>query len=176
MTGVNQFVFVDYDQLIPNLERTVLMQEYVDQVRDFHQRIGAPIATSPSLLPCDTGDAAELGAQIHAVASRCRQMTQTVGDLPSRLSLSLEELAEWVESHAGGKLVAAADAWGDCLYVLLGDAVATGLPAKEIFEEIHRSNMTNQEAIMEDQAKGVKGARFVPPSLADLLGPKRQLS
>ncbi len=40
--------------------------------------------------------------------------------------------------------MSAADAWADRAYVLFGDAVAAGLPAAELFAEVHRSNMTKE--------------------------------
>lgn len=64
--------------------------------------------------------------------------------LLQRAAMALEELAEWLSAHANGDLVAAADAWADRVYVLFGDAVAAGLPAADLFAEVHRSNMTEE--------------------------------
>ena len=87
------------------------------------------------------------------------------GDLPSRLCLAVEELAEWVEAHSSGDLVAAADAWGDRMYVLLGDAVASGMPVDDIFQEVHRSNMTKLPCAGVTNNKGIKGRTYTPPSI-----------
>ncbi|HJN13663.1 MAG TPA: nucleoside triphosphate pyrophosphohydrolase family protein [Pirellulaceae bacterium] len=150
------------------------MQDAIDNVRDFHRHIGAPIAQSPTLLPCRRDDAATIAVQLRDLATTCHQMAQTAGDLPSRLSLALEEMAEWTEAHAAGDLVAAADAWGDRMYVLLGDAVATGLPGGAILDEVHRSNMSKELGSATVAGKGVKTDRFVPPDLAKLLDKSRE--
>lgn len=145
------------------------MQRAIDKVRDFHRRIGAPASSLPTLLPSHQKDAEQIGRQLRAMATTCRNMTHTAGDLPSRLSLALEEMAEWTEAHTTGDLVAVADAWGDRVYVLLGDAVATGLPGTAIFDEVHRSNMSKDFGRATDTGKGVKSDRFIPPDLAKLL-------
>lgn len=145
------------------------MQDAIDSVRDFHSHIGASIAQSPTLLPCHREDAAAISLQLRDLATTCHQLSQTAGDLPSRLHLALEEVAEWVEAHAAGDIVSAADAWGDRMYVLLGDAVATGLSGAAVFDEVHRSNMSKDLRSTTEAGKGVKSGRFVPPDLASLL-------
>ncbi len=82
-----------------------------------------------------------------------------------RLALALEELAEWAAAHANQDLVAAADAWADRAYVLMGDAVACGLPAQELFEEVHRSNMTKQFGIRTGVGKAYRGTQYEPPGI-----------
>jgi predicted HAD superfamily Cof-like phosphohydrolase len=73
------------------------------------------------------------------------------------------EESKWLySSRTAGDLVAAADAWGDRLYVLLGDAVAAGLPAERILDEVHRSNMTKAVRASTATGKGKKAAAFVP--------------
>ncbi len=64
-----------------------------------------------------------------------------------RAAMVLEELAEWLYAHANPNLVKAADAIGDRLYVLLGDAVATGLPLEDLFIEVHRSTMSKLSSV-----------------------------
>lgn len=100
------------------------------------------MADSPVLLPCERESASETADAIRALLTCCRSLADDGNSLLARLCLALEEMGEWVEAHDAGDLVAAADAWGDRLYVLLGDAVAAGLPAAAVFEEVHRSNMT----------------------------------
>jgi predicted HAD superfamily Cof-like phosphohydrolase len=80
-------------------------------------------------------------------------------------------LAEWVESHAESDITAVADAWGDRLYVLLGDAVASGLggTATAIFEEIHRSNLSKVRDNSDEFGKAVKGSGFNHPHLDQLV-------
>ena len=96
---------------------------------------------------------------------------QSLSHLNRRALMAIEELAEWIEAHLEGDRVAAADAIGDRLYVLLGDAVATGLPVLEIFDEVHQSNMTKRRQ-EQSTGKGVKGKDFRSPNLQSHLEPK----
>jgi predicted HAD superfamily Cof-like phosphohydrolase len=141
------------------------MQAALDQVREFHGRIGAQIADRPGLLACDKQQAELIAAALRRVLEQCHAATPPPDSLASRLALAVEELAEWVEAHAAGDLTAAADAWGDRLYVLLGDAIATGLPGPAIFEEVHRSNMTKAERKSDGFGKALKGQSYVSPTL-----------
>lgn len=148
------------------------MDAALNEVRKFHRQIGAAVIDSPALLACQAESATEVAVAIRSLLSHCRVMAGGGSDLLSRLCLDLEELAEWVEAHAAGDLVAAADAWGDRLYVLLGDAVAAGLPANAIFAEVHRSNMTKAEAKAGSLGKGTKAAAFRQPRLQEVLFPE----
>ena len=146
------------------------MRKSLQQVREFHAALGATIAEKPTLLECDAETAREIGTELRDLSCRCGGFSPACGLLFSRLAMDLEELAEWVEAHADGDLVAAADAWGDRQYVLLGDAVAAGLPAREIFDEVHRSNMTKVRMPADGLGKAQKEDSFVKPILAPLLG------
>lgn len=147
------------------------MDAALNEVRKFHRQIGAAVAESPTLLACPAESASEIATAIRGLLARCQGMAGDGTNLLSRLCLALEELAEWVEAHAAGNLVAAADAWGDRLYVLLGDAVAAGLPAKVIFEEVHQSNMTKAAARAGNLGKGTKTVTFRQPRLREVLFP-----
>jgi predicted HAD superfamily Cof-like phosphohydrolase len=145
------------------------MQVALEQVREFHQRIGAQVSDRPTLLSGDQGQAAMLASALRQVLTQCHAMAPAPDSLTSRLGLAIEELAEWVEAHASGDLTAAADAWGDRLYVLLGDAVATGLPGQTIFNEVHRSNMTKSKAELGPTGKALKKDEFLRPILHTFL-------
>ncbi|MGM0488023.1 MAG: phosphoribosyl-ATP diphosphatase, partial [Planctomycetota bacterium] len=67
-----------------------------------------------------------------------------------------------------GDLVGAADAWADRAYVLFGDAVASGLPAGELFAEVHRSNMS-KDLVADGTGKATKGTNYRPPNLVSIL-------
>jgi predicted HAD superfamily Cof-like phosphohydrolase len=146
------------------------MQTFLENVRDFHRQIGAPIAEAPALLSCQQQTAVAAAEALREVLGRFRAMERGDEQLLVRLCLAIEELAEWAEAHAAGDLVAAADAWGDRLYVLLGDAVSAGLPAVEIFAEVHRSNRTKSPVHAQNAGKGTKAVGYEPPQLRKLLG------
>ena len=59
-----------------------------------------------------------------------------------RVQLIEEEFEELQEALAAGDLVETADACVDLLYVVFGLMVETGLDARVLFDEVHRSNMS----------------------------------
>jgi predicted HAD superfamily Cof-like phosphohydrolase len=144
------------------------LNQTTEMVRQFHQHIGAPIADKPQLLPGKPREADFIGARI---ANLGRLARRGAGNDPflERLALALEELAEWAMAHVNQDLVAAADAWADRAYVLMGDAVACGLPAQELFEEVHRSNMTKQYGVRTGVGKAYHGTGYEPPRILEVL-------
>lgn len=141
----------------------------LDDVREFHQKMRAPISRSPRLLPGDATTAGVIANRLNTFADETASVAASSGDLLlSRAAMAIEELAEWLTAHERGDLMAAADAWADRAYVLLGDAVAAGLPAEKLYAEVHRSNMT-KEPDSAGSGKAVKGANYEPPRIADVL-------
>lgn len=136
------------------------------RVTEFHQLIRAPIADRMNTLSCDRELSREVGATLRSLADRCRAPTATKAALSIRLGLALEELAEWIEANLKGDLTAAADALGDRLYVLLGDAVSVGVPIEPVFAAVHQSNMTKAAQRSQANGKGVKSAEYRAPDLS----------
>jgi predicted HAD superfamily Cof-like phosphohydrolase len=143
------------------------MQHQLEQVRAFHRQIGARIATTPQLLSHEPETARRLSGILRELGSKLAPVVgnQQHDELLQRTLMSLEELAEWIEAHNAGDLNAAADAWADRCYLLLGDAVSTGLPIGEIFEQVHRSNMTKSSA-RPDSGKARKSGDYQPPGIS----------
>jgi len=60
----------------------------------------------------------------------------------------------------------------DLLYVTYGFAVTFGLPIDEVFERVHRSNMSklgdDGKPIYREDGKVLKGPNYQPPTLEDL--------
>jgi predicted HAD superfamily Cof-like phosphohydrolase len=56
-----------------------------------------------------------------------------------------EELDEYAAAAAADDVVAVADALADLAYVLYGTALVHGIPLDEVFEEVHRSNLTKAD-------------------------------
>lgn len=60
----------------------------------------------------------------------------------------------------------------DLLYVTYGMAVTFGLPIDEVFERVHRSNMSklgdDGKPIYREDGKVLKGPNYQPPDLTDL--------
>lgn len=141
----------------------------VAAVRQFHDRMNAPRADAPTLLLGDIHDAIEFGSRLADFAIEARLRGTTTNDvLLLRAAMAMEELAEWLAAHAEGDLVAVADAWADRAYVLLGDAVATGLPVAALFAEVHRSNMTKEPDPL-STGKAIKGPDYSAPDISGVL-------
>jgi predicted HAD superfamily Cof-like phosphohydrolase len=91
----------------------------------------------------------------------------------SREALMGEELRELVQAMRAEDLVEIADGLGDLLYVVFGTAVVYGMPIDEIFEEVHRSNMTKLGAdgrpMIGEHGKRLRGPNYQPPQLRPLL-------
>lgn len=75
--------------------------------------------------------------------------------------------------HRDEFLVEVADAIGDLLYVVYGAALTFGLPAREVFAEVHRSNTTKLDddgnPIGRHGGKITKGPNYSAPELLGVL-------
>jgi predicted HAD superfamily Cof-like phosphohydrolase len=136
-------------------------------VEDFHRLIGEKVSETPCLLAGSKSKALELAQDLRKLIDQYRGASD---HLLSRTTLSLEETAEWLESQAAEDLVEATDALADRLFVLLGDAVACGLPIGPAFELVAKSNATKQQMRLSD-GKGQKGGGYMCPKnqLGELL-------
>lgn len=144
------------------------MQSAIDNVSAFHRKMNAPISAAPTLLQGNASDAAELAEILTGMATQTMAKATDDDVLLRRCAMALEELSEWLTAHAEGNLESVADAWADRAYVLFGDAVASGLPAEQLFDEVHRSNMTKQ-LDSAGTGKAIKGESYEPPQLARIL-------
>lgn len=152
--------------------RDILGQKVEDaqeMVRDFHQQIGAEISNRPTLLRTDNAKCRQANELLEETLSKLRNLATDDDTLLSRLCLSFEETAEWLQSHINEDLVAAADAIGDRAYVLFGDAVAAGMPLHEIFDEIHQSNMSKAKSKNGHLGKASKSDGYRKPELELIL-------
>lgn len=142
-------------------------------VERFHQLIGAPIADKPKLLETENGRCMQAMQCLTEAHARIQAISLD-DPLLQRLTMCLEETIEWLEAHLESDLVAAADALGDRAYLLVGDAVATGIPLGQVFAEVHRSNMTKKSDSQSWQGKGVKSSGFNGPDLSFVLNNQLQ--
>ena len=90
-----------------------------------------------------------------------------------RINLIREELRELEEGLLAGDIGEVADALGDLMYVVCGAAVAWGIELDDVFNEIHRSNMTklNEDGtpVLREDGKVLKGPNYEPPSLGPII-------
>ena len=92
-----------------------------------------------------------------------------------RYTLMKEENDEYLDACKKGDLTEIADALGDKMYILFGTILKHGLQHKieEIFDEIHRSNMSKLDAdgkpIFREDGKILKSGRYFKPNIKSIL-------
>lgn len=125
----------------------------LDQVQEFHETYGLPVAPE------------------HTLAD---EKTRTL-----RINLLAEELDELKEALEAGDMVETLDALIDLQYVLDGAFLSFGMHDVKTaaFEEVHRSNMSKLGADgkpirRESDGKVMKGPDFFQPDLAQFIKSK----
>ena len=90
-----------------------------------------------------------------------------------RKALIKEEFEEYLLGEKNNDLVEIVDALGDLLYVIYGACITYGLPIDEVFEEIHRSNLSklgeDGKPLRRADGKIVKGPNYFPPNIKGIL-------
>lgn len=92
-----------------------------------------------------------------------------------RYELMKEENEEYLEATKTNNLIEVADALGDMLYILCGTMIEHGMQdvMEEIFDEIHRSNMSkldeNGNPIYREDGKVIKGPNYFKPEIEKIL-------
>lgn len=116
------------------------------QVEEFHNAFGAPVADRPGIPP---EDRVEL-----------------------RKKLIDEEWTELQEAIEEGDIFKIAKEWADLQYVVSGFALEFGIP-EEVFKEVHNSNMSklgeDGKPILREDGKILKGPGYYEPDLQGAL-------
>jgi predicted HAD superfamily Cof-like phosphohydrolase len=126
------------------------MESILNKVKEFHQVFGLEFHETPQ---------ADVSERIIALRHR----------------LMAEENDEYLEAAQNNDLTQIADALGDKLYILCGTIIAHGLQHKivEVFEEIHRSNMSKLDAngkpIYREDGKIMKSEKYFLPDIHTIL-------
>jgi predicted HAD superfamily Cof-like phosphohydrolase len=115
--------------------------------------------------------------EFHTVYNCARSLTPALPDIETRdlrVKLLREEFNEYLEGEANDDIVEIADALADILYIALGTAVAYGIPLDEVFNEVHRSNMSKLDPdtglpIYREDGKVLKGKNYSPPDIAGII-------
>lgn len=125
------------------------MKSWADMVEEFNRSNGYPPLKKPSILELSNDEAF------------------------LRLHLMCEELGELSRAMNERELIKFADSITDLLYVVVGTAVATGLGPilEDLFEEVHRSNMTKTfpARLGQGHRGALKGPGFESPDLASII-------
>jgi predicted HAD superfamily Cof-like phosphohydrolase len=122
------------------------MKELIEKIQEWHNATGITTPSKPT----------DLIATRHLL----------------RYDLMAEENDEYLQAW---ELVDIADALGDMLYILVGTIVEHGFADKieDIFNEIHRSNMTkvvDGKVIRRDDGKILKPEGYEKPNLQKIIG------
>ena|SRR5689334_25423988 len=90
-----------------------------------------------------------------------------------RRALLLEEVNEYIEGEINNSLIDIADGLADMVYIICGTALAYGIPLEDVFNEVHRSNMTKLDTdgnpIFREDGKILKGPNYEPPNIGKVL-------
>jgi len=122
----------------------------INKVKEFHETFGLEFHETPNAVVSDR-----------------------IVDLRHRLMQ--EENDEYLEACKEGNLTLIADALGDKMYILFGTIIAHGLQHKieEVFDEIHRSNMSKLDAegkpIYREDGKIMKSENYFLPDIESIL-------
>lgn len=141
------------------------MQTELNQVRDFMTRHSIPTGAR-----IEDGRMSQVPALVSAhmqVASHARILLdawKVSGDVRVlRAHLILEEAAEVLDAMILRTETLLADGLADLTYVTLGTAVAFDIPLMQVFQEVHRSNMTKK--VGSGQRVDDKGESYTPPNI-----------
>jgi predicted HAD superfamily Cof-like phosphohydrolase len=126
------------------------MNDTIDKVKEFHEVFGLEYHEEPTV-----------------------NISDRIIELRHRLMQ--EENDEYLEAAKARDLTLIADALGDKLYILCGTIIAHGLQHKitEVFEEIHRSNMSKLDEqgkpIYREDGKIMKSVNYFLPDIKAVL-------
>ena len=129
------------------------LTEKINKVKQFHETFGLEFHETPT-----------------------DKVDPSIVDLRHRLMQ--EENDEYLEACRNNDLTQIADALGDKMYILFGSIIAHGLQYRieEIFDEIHRSNMSkldnNGKPIYREDGKILKSTNYFLPDIKKILDEK----
>ena len=130
------------------------MNKQLDLVTEFHRTYKLNIGN-------------KISAQINAKVNGDKDLL--------RYELMKEENDEYREAILEDDVVSVADALGDMLYILCGTIIEHGMQniIEEVFEEIHRSNMSKLDKdgnpIYREDGKVMKGPDYFKPNIEKIL-------
>jgi hypothetical protein len=141
-------------------------------LREFHEKIGAPIANKPTIPLVDWRFNRFLSILQNAAGSiileheglRTGSAPKDTELLILRCRLMIEELYEFAQAASDRNLIQMADSLADLEYVVRGTGITYGIDLDAVHEIVHRSNMSKTG--MDQHSKGGKGEGYVSPEKA----------
>ena len=86
-----------------------------------------------------------------------------------RATLIQEEVKETLEAMEHGSITGVADGIADSIVVLLGTAVAYGIDMREIWNEVHKTNMAKRGGLIRADGKKLKPEGWIPPDIKGII-------
>lgn len=134
-------------------ERVVSREE---KVKNFHRAFGLPIKEYPQI-------------------PETKRISLRVKLLREEFHETIEAIYENPHTNAvHTKLSKLAKELADLLYVTYGMAIEFGIPLDDVFDEVHRSNMSKLDAdgkpIYREDGKVLKGPRYFEPNIRKVIG------
>lgn len=153
------------------------MSKASEQVKEFHKAFSVEDAEKPTIPSLDRR------------IMRARLIVEEVFEFLEASGLSLKMLSTLSSKNATfyivpmvsglnyvtPNIVEAADALADIKYVVEGAALTWGIPLDEVFDEVHRSNMSKVPEdgviIKREDGKVLKPPTYSPPNIHPILAP-----
>lgn len=140
-----------------------------DMVYDFHKVFKHPVGDVPTV-----EDRKLIQSRVNLISEEFLEfMEATYGESEiAPMKQAVESVAMFEETEPD--IVEMADALADMVYVIVGTAVALGIPFMTIFNEVHSSNMSKlfpdgTAHYRESDNKVIKGPNTFKPRILDIL-------
>lgn len=144
------------------------------QVETFHVLYDMPIHKGQVDHTFSHMDDARLEMRLGLIVEELNELLAACGfEITTAFNGDIREPnSEVFDLHQSGTqrdIIEAADALGDILYVVFGLALEMGINLRDVFNEIHASNMTKLgekgEVIRREDGKILKGPNYVKPNI-----------
>lgn len=146
---------------------------FLTKVREFHKTFGVARRETPGFPVWD-----RVVLRMKLVTEEYTELMNAMGfDVEVAVTKELEDSSLFEfhieeESH-GANIVGVGDATSDLHYVVSGTSDEFGLPEDELFDEVHRSNMSKADedgtVPRREDGKILKAARWSPPDINSIL-------
>ena len=127
-----------------------------NKVREFHEAFGHPINKEP--------DIKEIDLRMDLIDEEHKETQEELSDLWD-WAYDKDTNTSEIKRKLTKELA-------DLLYVIYGTAVSFGLPLDEVFDRVHKSNMSklgdDGKPVYREDGKVLKGNNYKPVDLSDL--------
>lgn len=129
-----------------------MKRDVFEMVEEFHEVYGVPIGVEPNKESVELRD--DLIYEEYSEVQREFFPFTGLSDEPDWENIDKKKLTKEL---------------ADLMYVVIGTAITFGLPLKEVFEEVHKSNMSklglDGKPVYREDGKVLKGPNYKEPDL-----------